>query len=159
MMNLNQIQHHTETHLVGLIGDMFTGVDLGKRFNVTRELDQWRSDIEDIWKIKKGLSSEHFTVFFDDEEIFTFADDDSMQQIDALFLKGFLQAYQSQRIFLSKELYREREQFEEDQKIKTQTAKKAQQTKDFEQLSNEEKHIATQVMEEVTKDKGHETAH
>lgn len=152
-MGLLEVQQFTEGHLAGLLGDLFQGVDLNKRFSVTRDIDEWKADTKEIWDIKKGNKPVHYNIYFDDEFVCSFTDQMSIVKIDKEFLSGFLELYQSARIFLHKELYKERDDKMKYEKMIADEAVKIQREKDFNQLTAGEKEIATKVLDDVQKEK------
>lgn len=152
-MGLLEVQQFTEGHLAGLLGDLFKGVDLNKRFSVTRDIDEWKADTEEIWNIKRGNKPVHYNIYFDDEFVSSFTDQMSIVKIDKEFLSGFLELYQSARIFLHKELYKERDDKMKYEKMIADEAVKIQREKDFNQLTSDQKEIANQVLDDVQKEK------
>lgn len=150
-MGLLEIQQFTEGHLAGLLGDLFKEVNLNKRFSVTRDIDEWKADTEEIWDIKKGNKPVHYNIYFDNEFVCSFTDQMSIVKIDREFLSGFLELYQSARIFLHKELYKERDDKMKYEKMMADEAKKIQREKDLSQMNGAEKRMAEEVLSQVDK--------
>lgn len=157
-MNIRTVQTYIKTHLIDMLSSMFEKVKWKGRFRIEKETDIWKPDTEELWKVKKGVIAETYSIFFDDEIICSFSEDDTKAEVDKKFLSGFLEAYQKERIYLNKALYVERDKREEQEKLVEIEAKKAQRKDDLKELSPEEKEIANIVLDEVSKEKGHETA-
>ena len=156
-MNLKTVENYIKDHLYDLLSSMFGKIDFKNRFTVERELDVWLPDTKDLWEVKRGLRAETYSIYFDNEIICNFSEEDHPIEVDKKFLSGFLEAYQRERIFLNKEFYVAREEKEKQEKIIKEAAKKAQRDKDFKHLSADEREIAEIVVKEVEKDKGHAT--
>ncbi|MCH9739498.1 MAG: hypothetical protein K0U38_01465 [Epsilonproteobacteria bacterium] len=157
-MNLTTVKDYVEINLSKLLSSMFDGIDFRDRFSVTRELDIWKAETEELWNIKKGNQAETFNVLFDDEVILSFSEDNTPAEVRRMFLEGFLDAYEDERVYLNKEMYEERAKKEAQEKMIREAQKEERRRKDLEKLSKEEKEIANIVLDEVEKDKGHASA-
>ena len=154
-MGLLEVQQFTENHLAGLLYDLFKGVDLSKRFKVTRDIDEWKADTEEIWDIKRGNKPIHYSIYFDDEFVSSFTDQMSIVRIDKDFLSGFLELYQSARIFLHKELYKERDDKMKYEKMMADKTKKIQREKDVANMNTSDRETVMQILKETDKGTKH----
>ena len=153
----SSLQKYVNDHLNSLLRSMFKGVDFRNRFTVERETEQLSSDSLDVHNIGAGKRKEYFSIYFDNEFMCSFTDDTGPTEVDKLFLSGFLEAYEAGQIYLTPGLYLEEEKKRKKFEAEIEAAKKSAMEKDFSNLSSDEKNIATEVMKEVTKEKGHAT--
>jgi len=148
-MEIGRLINYVNEHYSDLLKSMFKGVEFRGRFTVERELDYLSSESEEKFKIKKGKQKEHFSIYFDDEFICSFIEDDTPLYVDQLFLKGFLEQYEAGNIYLTPELRDEAIQQAKYDRIMKEEAKKAEMRKGLEGLNADEKEIAVKVLDEV----------
>jgi len=77
-------------------------VNFDKRLRVSSDLQVFNfKEDKSVWKQKRGLLPEYFTVYFDDEYICGFDDTQTIEWVVLQFWKGFKHAYESGKIRLN----------------------------------------------------------
>ena len=138
-MNINTVQKFVEGRFVELMASMFDKIDFGGRFTVESGMEV----------VTAGVTEKRFSVYFDDQFIFSFVDSDHPITVDRMFLDGFLAAYQEGKIYVNQGTYEEVLAEERRQKLMKDEAEKAQRRKDLAPLSADEKAIADKVLTDV----------
>lgn len=89
--------------LIQEIGNSFDPkVNFNKRIRVMSDLIAFNyKEDKSVWKQKKGLLPEYYTVYFDDEYVCGFSDAHSVKHAVLEFWKGFKEAYKSGKIRLN----------------------------------------------------------
>jgi len=94
---------NVKDRLVQELGNSFDPkVNFNKRIRVMSDLIAFNyKEDKSVWKQKKGLLPEYYTVYFDDEYVCGFSDAHSVKHAVLEFWKGFKEAYKSGKIRLN----------------------------------------------------------
>ena len=157
-MDIFKLTEHFNDKYEDLLKSMFRGVDFKGRITVEKESLMLNKDSLDSFNIRKGNRLEEFNILFDGIFMCSFNEESNPVQVDKEFLEGFLGAYQREDIYLSPGLKEQKDREREQQKIMEEAKKKADRDADLSSLSADEREIAEEVLDEVTKEKGHATA-
>lgn len=85
-----------------LSGSFDPKLNFNKRIRVMSDLITFNyKEDKSVWKQKRGLLPEYFTVYFDDEYVCGFSDAHSIEYAILEFWKGFREAYKSGKIRLN----------------------------------------------------------